>query len=79
MNTKIKEGGSFLKNHNNGIDIDVWVKTNDDYNHHIGKRIAGKVVELKDVLGEAYPVATLKDGRKVSLFWLVPMKTQRRW
>lgn len=67
---------TYLETHNY-IDVGTWVKTNDDYSRHVGKRVAGKVVELRDVLGEPYPVATLKDGRKISVFWLVRMKTQR--
>lgn len=73
MNTKVKKEVS--PETYNGISLKMWVKTNVDHNCHFG-RVAGKVVEFR-YLGEAYPIAVLKGGKEVSVFWLVPMKTQR--
>lgn len=73
MDTKIKKE-IFMETHN-GISIKMWAKTNADHNRHFG-RIAGKVVGFR-FRGEAYPIAVLKGGKEVSVFWLVPMKTQR--
>lgn len=76
---EIEESQQIVENTYNGIDVGVWVKTNDDYNRYVGKgkRAAGKVVELEDVPGEECSIATLKDGRRINTFWLVRMKTQR--
>lgn len=69
--------GSGLSEEYNGIKVGDWVKTNSDYNNARGSRIAGKVVKFKYV-GEAYPVAILRGGKEVSVFWLEKMRTQNR-
>lgn len=56
----------------NGITLGMWVKANPQF----GNRVAGKVLAFK-YRGEAYPLAVLKGGREISVFWLEPMKTQR--
>lgn len=62
----------------NGIKVRDWAKTNSDYNNAKGKgnRIAGEVVGF-EYKGEAYPIAVFKGGKRVSVFWLEKMKTQR--
>ena len=73
----IRNTDSLNTEENQEIKVGMWVKTNSDFFNGFQKRIAGKVVGFRYV-GEPYPIAILKGGKEVSVFWLQKMKTQNR-